>query len=153
MSVVKDFRFPVTVDVVEGRLTLASVPGKSDLEVATPPEFAGGIPGVWSPEDLLVAAAASCYAVTLVAVAERADIPVRMLSVSGAGHVTRRDDGKFGFVAIELDVRFETDPETAEAAGRAAAKAKDVCIVTMALDVPIRFGVDVRTAALEEALR
>ena len=153
MSVVKDFRFPVSVTLVEGRLTEASVAGKPDIQVATPPEFRGGIPGVWSPEDLLVASAASCYAVTLVAVGERADVPVRALSVTAAGHVTRRDDGKFGFVAIELDVRFETDPDLVDAAGRAAAKAKDLCIVTMALDVPVRLGVDVRAAALEGATR
>jgi organic hydroperoxide reductase OsmC/OhrA len=153
MSVVKDFRFPVSVSVVEGRLTRASVPGKHDLAVATPPEFAGGIPGVWSPEDLLVASAASCYAVTLTAVAERADVPIRELVVTGAGHVTRRDDGRFGFVAVELDARFETDEGSIDAARRAAAKAKALCIVTTALDVPVRVGVEVRSPVVEGAVR
>lgn len=152
MSVFKEFRFPVAVELVEGRLTRAVVPGKPELAVATPPEFAGGIPGVWSPEDLLVVSAASCYAVTLAAVAERAEVPVRGLAVTGTGHVTRRDDGKFGFVAVELDVAFETDAQFVDAARRAAAKAEELCIVTMSMDVPVRVGVDVRTPEREGAL-
>jgi organic hydroperoxide reductase OsmC/OhrA len=71
MSVVKAFRFPVNVHWEGGRLTHASAPGKDELEVAPPPEFRGGVAGVWSPEDLLVAATASCYAVTVAAIAER----------------------------------------------------------------------------------
>ena len=39
MSVVKDFRFPVSIRLVEGRRTIASAVDKDDLEVATPPEF------------------------------------------------------------------------------------------------------------------
>ena len=52
-------RFPVSIHWVSGRLTKASVADKQDLQVATPPEFNGGIAGVWSPEDLLVSAVAS----------------------------------------------------------------------------------------------
>src|ERR687887_1149736 len=74
MPTVKAHRFPVSIEWQEGRLIRASSPGKPDLEVATPPEFKGGIPGVWSPEDLLVAATAGCYTVTLLAVAGRMGI-------------------------------------------------------------------------------
>lgn len=152
MTIVKDFRFPVSVDLVEDRRTVASASGKDDLAIATPPEFKGGIQGVWSPEELLVASAAACYAVTLAAVAERANVPIHALSVGGAGHVTRRDDGKFGFVAIELDLRLDTDPDLVDAAERAARRAKELCIVTMALDVPVRVGIDVRAATPERTL-
>jgi organic hydroperoxide reductase OsmC/OhrA len=53
-----------------GRLARVSIPGKQELQVATPPEFAGGVAGVWSPEDLFVAATATCYLVTLAGLAE-----------------------------------------------------------------------------------
>jgi peroxiredoxin-like protein len=152
MSIVKDFRFPVSVQLVEGRRTVASAVDKDDLEIATPPEFRDGVPGVWSPEELLVSAAASCYAVTLAAVLERRAIPVHALTVSGAGHVTRRDDGRFGFVAIELDLRLDTAGDRLADAVRAAERAKNLCIVTMALDVPVRVGTDIRAVALEPAL-
>lgn len=152
MSVVKDFRFPVSVELVTGRLTRLSAVDKVDLHVATPPEFHGGLPGIWSPEELLVGAAASCYAVTLVAVAERSDVEVRDLTVRGTGHVTRRLDGKIGFVSLELHASFATDPQTELKARRVARKAKDVCIVTLALEVPVHLTLDVRAAELEEAI-
>jgi len=82
MTVFKDHRFPVAVHWVGERLTLASAPGKADLQVATPPEFHGGIAGVWNPEDLLVASTAACFAVTLAAVAERRHLPLRDLDVN-----------------------------------------------------------------------
>jgi organic hydroperoxide reductase OsmC/OhrA len=144
MSIVKALRFPVSIQREHGRLTRAQSFGKPDLEIATPPEFPGGIAGVWSPEDLLVAATASCFAVTLVAIAERREIPLLDLRVSGTGHVSRRDDGRFGFVAIELDVEIETTVASARAAESAARRAESACLVGQALDVPVHVGVMVR---------
>ena len=54
-----------------GKHVLASAPGKPSIEIATPREFNGIDPDRWSPEDFLVAAVASCYAVTLIAIANR----------------------------------------------------------------------------------
>lgn len=58
--------------------------------------------------------------------------------------VTRRDDGRFGFIAIELDLTLETDQVHHEAVGIIARRAKELCIVTMALDVPVHVGTDIR---------
>jgi len=138
------YRFPVSVRWLEGRQTEASVHGKPPLHVATPPEFRGGVTGVWSPEDLLVGAAASCYTVTLVAVAERRGVPIRGLTVEGSGLITQRDDGRLGFTLIELLVELDTEPGHEEAAERAAQAAEKGCFVSMALDVPLRVHVQVR---------
>ena len=115
MSISKDFRYRVAVDWEGDRITNVTSPDKPELTVATPPEFKDGVAGVWSPEDLLVASVASCFAVTLVAVAERRDLPLRSLHVSGTGHLTQRDDGRFGFVAIELTAAIRTDEHVIEA--------------------------------------
>lgn len=149
MSTVKAHLFPVSVQWRGGRLTRASAPGKPQLEVATPPEFKGGIAGVWSPEDLLVASAASCYAVTLVAVAERRGVILHALEVDGTGHVERRDDGRFGFVAIELRAAVETDEGSLEAAEEAAHVAKELCLVSIALDTPVHVDVEVKPRTAE----
>ena len=61
MSITKDFRYKVGVAWEGGRMTSVSSPEKPELSVATPPEFKNGVHGVWSPEDFLVAAAASCF--------------------------------------------------------------------------------------------
>jgi organic hydroperoxide reductase OsmC/OhrA len=137
MSITKDFRYKVGVAWDGDRITSVTSPDKPELTVATPPEFKNGMPGVWSPEDLLVASVASCYAVTLVAVAERRDLPLRELHVSGTGHLTQRDDGRFGFVAIELTATIRTDEPALDAIERTARFAERACLVTMALDVPV----------------
>jgi peroxiredoxin-like protein len=143
MATARAHRYPVEVQWQGGRLTRASSPGKAELEVATPPEFKGGISGVWSPEDLLVASAASCYAVTLVAVAERRGIRLYKLEVDATGHVALRDNGHFGFVAIELHVALETNPGSTGAAEQAARVAEHGCLVRMALDTPVHVEIDV----------
>ena len=74
----KEFRFPVQVVWHAGRRTTARVDGKAPLRIATPPEFRGTDPDLWSPEDAFVAAAASCLAVTIAALAEREQLPVRV---------------------------------------------------------------------------
>jgi len=151
MTITKDFRYKVAVAWEGDRLTSVTSQGKPELTVATPPEFKNGVPGVWSPEDLLVASAASCYAVTLVAAAERRDLPLHELHVSATGHLTIRDDGRFGFVAIELTVAIGTDEASVEVMERTAHYAERACLVSMALDVPVHLDVAVRpaTRALE----
>jgi organic hydroperoxide reductase OsmC/OhrA len=143
MSIVKAYRFPVSIEWRGGHLTSAKARGKPALEVATPPEFKGGIEGIWSPEELLVAAAGSSYAVTLAAIAARWDLTLRALRIRGTGHVEPRRDHRFGFVAIDLDVSVETDADTVEEVEQAARRAEELCLVSLALDTPVHVTVDV----------
>ena len=139
----REFRFPVEIAWNGGRRTTASVDGKQRLAIATPPEFHGTDPDTWSPEDAFVAAAGSCLAVTIAALAEREQLPLRELSVTAVGVVGRRVDGKFGFVRIEQTVELTTDPEYEDAARALVAKAEDGCLVTVSLDLPVQMTVNV----------
>jgi organic hydroperoxide reductase OsmC/OhrA len=143
MTIVKSHRFPVTARWKEGRLTDLTAAGKPDLEVATAPEFKGGVGGVWSPEELLVGSLATCYAVTFEAIAERVPIAFDALRVDGVGHVERRSDGRVGFVSIELDVRAEVPARQVHDAEVASRHAKELCIVNLALDVPLQLEVEI----------
>jgi organic hydroperoxide reductase OsmC/OhrA len=147
----KTFEFPVAVRWLEGRLTRASAAGKPDLEVATPPEFKHGIPGVWSPEDLLVGSVASCFAVTLVAVAERRAVPLRGLEIGAKGTVSRRPDGRFGFTEVLLEVVLLTDAGFEAEAAEAAEAAELGCLIAASVDFPVRVELEVRAAQLLEA--
>lgn len=144
---IKTHQFPVSVRWLGGRMTCATVDGKPELPVATPPEFRGGVEGVWSPEDLLVASAETCFTVTLVAIAERRSLPLRALGVRGAGVVTQRPDGRFGFTEIELDAVAATDPGYESELQEAAEAAERGCLVAASLDFPVRITLDIRTAA------
>ena len=139
----KTYRFPVDVRWLEGKLTVATVPGKEPLEVATPPEFQGGHEGVWSPEDLFVGAVASCFTVTLISAARRRHVPLRGLEVRSFGDVSRRPDGRFGFVGVELVVELETEPGCEGEAKGAALDAEESCLVAVSLDTPVHAHVHV----------
>jgi organic hydroperoxide reductase OsmC/OhrA len=147
MAKAKTHRFPVDVRWLEGKLTVASVPGKEPLEVATPPEFQGGVEGVWSPEDLFVGAVATCYTVTLISATRRRGVPVRSLEVRSFGDVSRRPDERFGFVGVELAVELATDPGYKAEARAAALDAESTCLVAASLDTQVHVLVHVSAGA------
>lgn len=139
----REFRFPVRISWDDGRRTTAAVEGKRPLQIATPPEFKGTDLGMWSPEDAFVAAAGSCLAVTIAALAERAQLPLHSLSVGAEGVVGHRPDGRFGFTAIEQLVTAETDDEHADALRSVIARAEETCLVTVSLDLPVQTNVEI----------
>jgi organic hydroperoxide reductase OsmC/OhrA len=141
----REFRFPVHIDWQGGRRTRAHVDGKQPLAVATPREFKGTNPDLWSPENAFVAAAGSCLAVTIAALAEHDRLPLRALDVHAEGIVDRRDDGRFGFVRIEQAVGLETDEGYEDAARALVGKAEDGCLVAVSLDLPVETTIEVRT--------
>ena len=148
MSVLKDFRFSVDLRADDEQVVELTTDEVVPLTVATPPEFRGGVSGVWSPEHLLVAAASSCNGLTLDAIAKRREIPLRDVSINAAGHVTRRADGRFGFVVIELRVQLTTEPGLEDDVRSAARLAEAACIVSLSLSIPVEVELEVRTAAL-----
>jgi organic hydroperoxide reductase OsmC/OhrA len=141
----KEFRFPLTVEWVGGRRVAAKVEGKQPVEVAPPPVFRGTDPAAWSPEDFLVAADASCLAVTFTGLAEREGLTYSKLAVDATGICGRRDDGHFGFTRLLLRMTIDTDPADAALARALAEKAEENCLVSASLDVPVETSVDVHT--------
>lgn len=140
----REFRFPVEIAWEGGRRTTVRVAGKQPLPMATPPEFHGTDPGLWSPEDAFAAAAGSCLAVTIAALAEHAHVPLLELSVRSEGVAGRRADGRFGFVRIEHAVELATEAARTEAAREIVAKAEETCLVSVSLDLPVETTVEVR---------
>ena len=135
----------------EGSQGLAlEAPGKPVLRVASPPEFKGGISGVWSPEELLVGALASCYERTLVAIAEHEGMPLHAVRVDATGHVQRKDT-KYHFVLFELDVELETDAGHECQAEHVAELAHERCLVGSALDAPVHLSVAAHVASIAAA--
>jgi organic hydroperoxide reductase OsmC/OhrA len=146
-KMLKDYRFTVHTNNATRRLVTAESGEKPRLVVATPPEFRGGVADVWSPEDLLVAATATCYALTLSAIAERRSFLVHDLSVLGAGHVSRRADRVFGFIVVELAVDITVEEGSEGLAEELAHIAEHGCIVGDALNVPVEVELTVHTKA------
>lgn len=143
----REFTFPVDVAWDGGRRTTATVQGKQPLDIATPPEFRGTDPDLWSPEDAFVAAAASCLAVTVAALAEKEQVPLHDLDVHATGVAGRREDGRFGFVRIEQTVQVATDEAFVERVRSLVGTAEEQCLVSVSLALPVELSVQVRSTA------
>jgi organic hydroperoxide reductase OsmC/OhrA len=143
----KEFEFPLSVEWLGGRRVAAKVDGKQPVEIAPPPVFRGTDPSAWSPEDFLVAAAASCLAVTFTGLAERDGLNYQNLRVDGNGTCGKRPDGHFGFTRLQLQFSVETDPADQARARALAEKAESTCLVSASLDLPVETAVDVHAKA------
>lgn len=132
----KEFHFPLNVEWRGGRRVAALVEGKAPVEIAPPPVFRGTDPGAWSPEDFLVAASASCLAVTFTGLAERAGLDYGSLAVAADGVCGMRPDGRFGFTRIFLRLELETSGDAARAR-ELAEQAEASCLVSASLDLPV----------------
>jgi peroxiredoxin-like protein len=140
----KEYGFPVTVEWEGARRVRAGVAGKSALAVSTPPEFhRDADPSVWSPEDLLTAAAATCLTVTIAGAAEREGLVLEDLSVNATGVVGLRDDGHFGFVRIKQKVVVAVAVGDEERARQLVERAESTCLVAVSLDVEIETAIAV----------
>ncbi len=143
----KEFRFPVAVEWSHDRTVVARVPGKPELEIATPPEFfPDADPAVWSPEDAFASAAASCLAVTILGIAAREQLPIQALRIEAEGVAGRRPDGRFGFVRLEQRVEIAVDAADEQRVLALVERAEAGCLVAVSLDVEVETTVDVRVA-------
>jgi organic hydroperoxide reductase OsmC/OhrA len=133
----KEFHFPLSVEWIGERRVAARVAGKPVIEITPPPVFRGTDPSAWSPEDFLVAAAASCLAVTFTGLAARAGLNYTMLKVDADGVAGRR----FGFTRLLLRLQVET--HEAEEARRLAKEAEETCLVSASLDLPVETLIEV----------
>src|SRR5690349_952209 len=74
----------------------------STLEVATPPPFAKGVEGIWSPEHLLTAAVSSCFMTTFLAVAENSKLEFESFACKASGKL-EQVEGKFLMTEILIE--------------------------------------------------
>jgi peroxiredoxin-like protein len=100
------------------------------IEVATPPPFAKGIEGVWSPEHLLTAAVNSCFMTTFLAIAENSKLEFVSFSCSAKGKL-EQIEGKFLMTEVELEplltLKNESDKDKAE---RILQKSEAACLIS-----------------------
>ena len=119
--------------------TLSSTVLNHSLEVATPPEFPGGMPGIWSPEHLLVAAVSSCLMTTFLAIAENSKLPFLAFDCSANGKL-ELVEGKYMISEIQLDpVLAIEDEHLKEKAERILQKAEAACLISNSVKSRIIF--------------
>ena len=116
----------------EGPVTLGSA-GLPALQSTPPPEF-DGPPGHWSPETLLLAAAADCYVLSFRAVAGASRLVWDDLKVDVQG-VLDRVDGVTRFTELRfMPTLHIANADQQHLAANVLEKAKKVCLITNSLN-------------------
>jgi organic hydroperoxide reductase OsmC/OhrA len=119
------------------------------IEVATPPEFPQGMPGIWSPEHFLVAATNSCLMTTFLAIAEASKLDFVSFQSKGKGKL-EQVDGKFMVSEIELTPTVViADDMHEEKALRILHKSEAACLISNSLKSTIVFNPIVRVQTTE----
>jgi peroxiredoxin-like protein len=100
------------------------------IEVATPPEFPKGIPGIWSPEHLFTAAVSSCLMTTFLSIAENSKLEFIAFRCESEGKL-EHVEGKFMMSEIILkpvvSIVHEKDRERAD---RVLQKSEAACLIS-----------------------
>ena len=100
------------------------------IEVATPPEFPKGIPGIWSPEHLFTAAVSSCLMTTFLSIAENSKLDFVSFACSSEGKLEQRE-GKFSMTEIHLHpIVTIKDEQDRERALRVLQKSEANCLIS-----------------------
>jgi len=136
------------------------------LTVATPPEFRGP-EGLWSPEQLFVAAANACVMTTLLAIAEKSRLTIRSYSSTATGKLEKVEAEEMGIheegglqiteivIRPRLTVANEGDLGKAE---KVLAKAEEQCLISRSLKCQVTVKPEILVApkaanAVEMAVR
>lgn len=119
-----------------------STEGVRIIESAAPKEFDG--PGnQWSPEGLLTAAVADCFALSFRAIARAAKYPWHSLEVRTEGTLDRVD-GLLRFTRFSTHARLQLAPGADAARGRMLMeKAESSCLVSNSLNAERHLTTDV----------
>lgn len=94
-----------------------SASGKPEMDIGSPPEFKGQ-PGVWCPEELLVAALNGCLMLTFVSLAQSKGLAFTGYESAAEG-LLENVDGKYRITEVSVQpsvvLKSEADLETARA--------------------------------------
>lgn len=137
--------YEVQLNWIADRKGLLSSPVlQSNIEVATPPEFPKGIPGIWSPEHLLVAAVTSCLMTTFLAIAENSKLDFISFNSNANGKL-EKVDGKYMVSEIVLSpvliIKSNADQEKAM---RILEKSEAACLISNSVKSKIIFSPDIK---------
>ena len=116
----------------------------SNIEVATPPEFPGGMPGIWSPEHLLVAAVNSCLMTTFLAISENSKLNFVKFESNADGKL-EKVDGKYMISEIVLSPVLTINNEAdRDRALRILEKSEAACLISNSIKSTITFKPEIK---------
>lgn len=122
------------------------------IEVATPPQFPKGIPGIWSPEHLFTAAVSSCLMTTFLAIAENSKLEFLSFHCKSKGKL-EQVEGKFLMTEVILEpkvvIPHEKDRERTE---RVLEKSESACLISNSVKSKVIMNPVIEVANTEVAI-
>lgn len=129
-------------------IAFANADIKTCIEVATPPEFPKGIPGIWSPEHLFTAAVSSCLMTTFLAIAENFKLDFVSFNCSSTGKL-EMVDGKYMMSEILLEPHVViTDEKNRERTERVLQKSEIACLISNSVKSKITMKTNIQVQEL-----
>jgi len=114
------------------------------IHFTAPVQF-GGIDGRWTPEDLLMAALASCFTTTFYAIAASSKFEYTDLEVEAGGTVSKTSNGyNFNEIVVRVNLVIPSE-DRRERAISLLQKAKELCLVSRALATAQSFETRIKT--------
>ena len=124
----KAFAYRTALQWADNRAGWLRSEGKPELRVSSPPEFKGEA-GVWTPEDLFVAAVESCTMTTFIAFARKLNLPVVSYQSRAEGAL-EFVEGSYRFTKVVLRPQIVlADANAAAAAEKALHEAHQACLI------------------------
>jgi organic hydroperoxide reductase OsmC/OhrA len=137
-------KYDMTSNWIKEKIVTIEIEGKKELHVATPPDFWTESPrGYLSPEDLFVAAAVSCYGVTLSGVAKRFHAEFKNFHVTATGTLDKSEFG-WEFDQITMNAKIiVTNEKDKKRMEKAAESAHRYCLVANSMKCPTHLNYEV----------
>lgn len=123
--------YQVDLEWKESKIGEISSPVLDDtIKVATPPEFPGGIEGIWSPEHLYTAAVNSCFMTTFLAIAEKSRLNFKAFTCQAKGKLELVEK-TFKMTEVNLyPVLTLQNIEDQEKANKVLVKSENACLIS-----------------------
>jgi peroxiredoxin-like protein len=132
----KTYRYTTNIYWQGDRAGILASGEKPEFRVASPPEFHGE-EGVWTPEDLFVAAVNACTMTTFAAFAERVQLPVFSYCSTAQG-ILEVVDGTYRFTKIILQPHIVLNSaDLVEEAKKTLDDAHQKCLISNSINAEV----------------
>ncbi len=139
----KTFTYQTNLKWIEERAGMIHSEGKPDFRVASPPEFKGE-EGVWTPEDLFVAAVEACTMTTFLAFAYRKQLPFISYESKAEGKLEFVDGSyRFTHVVLKPEITVESE-EAVEQAKEIVHSAHEKCLIANSIKASVDVEPEIR---------
>nr|MBS0036639.1 OsmC family protein [Saprospiraceae bacterium] len=119
-----------------GKLSASGLP--TEFQVATPPEFDQGVPGIWSPEHLFTASVVSCFMTTFLAIAHFSGLEFKDFDCPADGKL-EKVERQYQMTEILLRPTLTIFDEKFRAkANRILVKAESACLITHSIHTQVK---------------